>query len=62
MAGYIFDFIVVAVLIIGITAINGVLTNGIGEKIFGGKRHSDISNHSAGIQSGWKNVGGKKQK
>lgn len=62
MAGYIFDFTIVAVLIIGITALNGVLTNGIGEKIFGGKRHSDISDHSAGIQSGWKNVGGKQKK
>ncbi|RFU64122.1 hypothetical protein [Peribacillus glennii] len=62
MAAYFFDFIIVALLIIGITAINGVLTNGIGEKVFGGKRHSAIADHSAEIQSGWKSVGGKEKK
>jgi len=62
VAGYMVDLAIVAVLIIGITAINGVLTNGIGEKLFGGKRHSEISNKSAEIQSGWKNVGGKNKK
>lgn len=62
MAVYMIDLAIVAGLIIGITAINGVLTNGIGEKLFGGKRHADISNQSAEIQSGWKNVGGKKKK
>ncbi|WP_409304661.1 hypothetical protein [Peribacillus sp. SCS-155] len=60
MAGYIFDLIVAAGLIIGITALNGIITNGIGEKFFGGKQHSDISDHSSRIQEGWNEVGGKK--
>ncbi|PLT33877.1 hypothetical protein [Bacillus sp. V5-8f] len=59
MAAYFLDFSIVAVLIIGITAINGVLTNGIGEKVFGGKRHSASSDQSERIQSGWNSVGGK---
>ena len=37
MIAYIFDFLLVTILIIGITAINGVIANGIGEKLFGGK-------------------------
>ncbi|MGE7602037.1 hypothetical protein ACQKL5_05945 [Peribacillus sp. NPDC097675] len=56
---YFLDLILVAVCVIGITAINGVLTNAIGEKWFGGKRHSHIFDQSKRIQSGWNQVGGK---
>ena len=62
MITYLVDLILVAVCVIGITAINGVLTNAIGEKWFGGKNHSHIFNQSKRIQSGWNQVGGKKHK
>ncbi|MFJ7677351.1 hypothetical protein ACQKL6_09840 [Peribacillus sp. NPDC097197] len=62
MLTYLIDLILVAVCVIGITAINGVLTNAIGEKWFGGKTHSHIFNQSKRIQSGWNQVGGKKHK
>ncbi|MFB9987346.1 hypothetical protein [Bacillus benzoevorans] len=58
MGAYIVDFILVAGLIIGITAINGVLVNGFGEKFIGRKHKSEYVDKSAQIQSGWKQVGG----
>jgi hypothetical protein len=60
MGGYIADLTMVALLIVGITALMGVITNGIGEKVFGGKRRSEYVDESAKYQSGWKTVGGKK--
>lgn len=60
MIGYIVDFSVVAGLVIGITALNGVLLNAIGETFFGGKRRTEIADHSTDIQAGWNQVGGKK--
>lgn len=60
MVGYITDLTIVALLIIGFTAFLGVLTNGIGEKVFGGKNKSEFVDQSARMQTGWKNVGGKK--
>ena len=59
MAAYITDFILVSVCVIGFTALNGIITNGMAERWFSGKKHSDIFDHSARIQSGWKQVGGK---
>ncbi|MCH6265188.1 MULTISPECIES: hypothetical protein [Neobacillus] len=61
MAGYITDLTVVALLVIGITAFMGVITNGIGEKVFGGKRRSEFVDQSARFQTGWKTVGGKRK-
>ncbi|WP_462408987.1 hypothetical protein [Neobacillus sp. Marseille-QA0830] len=60
MASYIADLLVVAVLIIGITAIMGVLTNGIGKTLFSRNRRSEFVDQSAKFQTGWKMVGGKK--
>ncbi|MEH7106919.1 hypothetical protein [Bacillus sp. JJ1764] len=60
MGAYIVDLTVVAVLIIGITAMMGVITNTIGEKVFGGKRRSEFVDQNAKYQTGWKMVGGKK--
>ena len=37
MVSYFLDFFLVAACVIGITAVNGVVTNGIGEKWFGGE-------------------------
>ncbi|MDE3838226.1 hypothetical protein C0966_02345 [Bacillus methanolicus] len=60
MVKYLTDFTIVALLVIGITAIMGVLTNGIGKKIFGGKRKSEFVDQSLKMQTGWKTVGGQK--
>ncbi|TKC18290.1 hypothetical protein [Robertmurraya kyonggiensis] len=61
MAGYIIDLAIVAILIIGITALMGVMLHGIGTKIFGGKNRSEFVDKSMRIQTGWKNVGGFKK-
>jgi hypothetical protein len=62
MGGYIADLSMVALLIIGITALMGVITNGIGEKVFGGKNRSQFVDESAKYQTGWKSIGGNKKK
>ncbi|MCP8968309.1 hypothetical protein [Ectobacillus ponti] len=59
MLGYFVDLAIVAGLIIGITALMGVLTNGIGEKVFGGKKRTEFVDWTARTQTGWKAVGGK---
>ncbi|MCM3767517.1 MULTISPECIES: hypothetical protein [Bacillaceae] len=61
MTAYIMDFLIVALLVIGITALMGPITNGIGEKVFGGKRRSEFVEKSARFQTGWKQVGGKRK-
>ncbi|MDQ0198190.1 hypothetical protein [Neobacillus ginsengisoli] len=61
MVGYIMDLTVVALLIVGITALMGVLTNSFGEKVFGGKNRTEFVDESAKYQSGWKSVGGKRK-
>lgn len=59
MIAFFIDFAIVAILVIGITAFIGVITNSIGEKLFGGKEKMKFVNKSSDIQSGWKQVGGK---
>jgi len=59
MVEYIIDFATVSLLIIGITAMMGALTNGIGSGLFGGKKRSEFVDQSAKVQVGWKQVGGK---
>lgn len=61
MGGYIMDLTLVTVLIVGITATIGVLTNGIGTKFFGGKNRSEFVDQSDRLQTGWKRVGGTKK-
>ena len=61
MGGYIADLTMVALLVIGITALMGVITNSFGEKVFGGKNRSEFVNQHAKYQKGWKAVGGKKK-
>jgi hypothetical protein len=58
MAGYIMDLTIVAVLIIAITALMGVMLNGIGTKVFGGRNKRHFVEKSESMQTGWKNVGG----
>ncbi|MBS4188884.1 hypothetical protein KHA94_01450 [Bacillus sp. FJAT-49705] len=61
MKEYIFDLTVVALLVIGFTATLGVFTNGLGERLFGGKKKTEFVDQSARFQTGWKSVGGKKK-
>lgn len=61
MVGYIMDLTVVALLIVGITALMGVLTNSFGEKVFGGKNRTEFVDESTKYQSGWKSVGGNRK-
>lgn len=60
MVAYIIDFTIVAVLVIGITAVMGVVTNGIGIKLFSKKQKSQFVDQSNKVQIGWKQVGGGK--
>jgi hypothetical protein len=61
MVEYIIDFAIVALLIIGITAMMGALTNGIGSALFSGKKRAEFVDQSAKFQVGWKQVGGRKK-
>ncbi|WP_099354199.1 hypothetical protein [Fredinandcohnia onubensis] len=61
MASYIMDLGLIAILVIGITALMGVIANGVGEKVFGGKSSSDIVTRDLNVKAGWKNVGGRKK-
>ncbi|UOK58840.1 MULTISPECIES: hypothetical protein [Metabacillus] len=60
MFEYAFDFLLVAVLVIGITALMGVITNGIGETIFSGKKKNENVEHTLKTQAGWRKVGGRR--
>ena len=60
MGAYITDLTIVALLIIALTALMGVITNSIGEKVFGGKRRAEFVDESAKYRTGWKAVGGKR--
>ncbi|MEH7356825.1 hypothetical protein V7150_25290 [Neobacillus drentensis] len=60
MGAYITDLTIVALLIIALTALMGVITNSIGEKVFGGKRRTEFVDESAKYRTGWKAVGGKR--
>lgn len=61
MTEYILDFMIVASLIIIITALNGVITNFIGTSLFGGKQKTTFTDATAKTQVGWKAVGGGKK-
>ena len=61
MVDFFIDFIMVAILVIAITATNGVILNGIGTKLFGGKKVLEFVQQSNRMQTDWKNVGGKKR-
>jgi hypothetical protein len=59
MGEYIADFTMVALLVIGMTAFMGSVTNGIGIKLFSRKQKDQFVDQSAKVQTGWKSVGGK---
>ncbi len=60
MFNYIMDFTIVGILVIGITAIMGIISNVVGITLLGGKSKSLFVDKSNNMQSGWKSVGGKK--
>ncbi|WP_026693284.1 hypothetical protein [Peribacillus kribbensis] len=59
MAAYITDLLIVAILIISITALMGVIMNSIGKTLFSRGKKTEFTEKSEGIQSGWKLVGGR---
>ncbi|MGN1401519.1 MAG: hypothetical protein ACI4XL_08465 [Bacillus sp. (in: firmicutes)] len=59
MGPYLFDLLIVTVLVIGLTALNGVIGNSIGNLLFGGKKRSIHKEATVSTQTGWKRVGGK---
>jgi len=52
------DFGLLAILIVGITALNGVILNVIGMKLFGRGKAHHFTDKNAEIVSGWNKVGG----
>ncbi|WP_039957656.1 hypothetical protein [Schinkia azotoformans] len=60
VVGYIIDFVIVAGLIVGITALNGHISHFIGYRFFGGSRKNLHSDQTHKTQAGWKLVGGKR--
>lgn len=60
MLEYFIDLAIVSALIISITALNGVITNAIGLKLFGRKQKNIFKNATSHTQLGWKAVGGNK--
>ncbi len=61
MGEYFADLAIIAILVIGITALNGVITNGIGTRFFGGRNKNRNVERSTSIQTGWKQVGGERK-
>lgn len=60
MVEYLIDLSIVAALVIGFTALNGVIGNTIGEKIFAGRNKNIFKDATTQTQIGWKAVGGRK--
>ena len=60
MAEYIFDFSLVAFLIIGLTALMGPLTNGIGNILFGRSKRNEYVIQTNRTTAGFNKVGGKR--
>jgi hypothetical protein len=58
MLAYMVDFLMVMGMIIIITAFNGVITNGIGNKLFGRSKKSEFVDQSSRMQTGWREIGG----
>ncbi|WP_078430348.1 hypothetical protein [Alkalihalobacterium alkalinitrilicum] len=59
MDNFVIDFILLAVFIIGLTALMGTITNVFGMKVFGRGNVNKFKNTSTNVQTGWKKVGGK---
>ncbi|MDF2946241.1 MAG: hypothetical protein K0S51_920 [Bacillales bacterium] len=60
MVNFWLDFILIAVIIVGITATMGVILNWFGVNIFGRKNSNEFTIQSDKSIAGFKKVGGKK--
>lgn len=58
MIGYFTDLIIVTIIVVGLTGIMGVFTNGIGKLVVGRKRRMEFKDQTARMQTGWNHVGG----
>ncbi|HEX6922745.1 MAG TPA: hypothetical protein VF149_02885 [Bacillales bacterium] len=56
MGLFLADLIVLAVLVIGLTAMLGVISTSIGEKVFGRKKSGKFYNHNMNSQKGWRKM------
>ncbi|HEX7064498.1 MAG TPA: hypothetical protein VF199_05460 [Bacillales bacterium] len=56
MIGFIVDLLVLAVLVIGLTAMLGVISTKIGERVFGGKKGNIFYDQNMNSQKGWRKM------
>lgn len=56
MVPYVIDLLLLAVLVIGLTAMLGVISTSLGERIFGRKKSNDFYNHNLNSQKGWRKM------
>lgn len=53
---FVIDLIVFAILVIGLTALLGVISASIGERIFGRKKGNDFYDQNMNSQKGWRKM------
>ncbi|MGD6817633.1 hypothetical protein ACQCVE_11270 [Metabacillus sp. 113a] len=56
MLAYFTDFALFSLFVIGLTATMGVIANGIGSGLFGGKERAKYYQQSVNTQKGWNRV------
>ncbi|HEU5139093.1 MAG TPA: hypothetical protein VFT51_03910 [Bacillales bacterium] len=56
MIGFLIDLLVLAVLVIGLTAMLGVISTQIGERVFGRKKGNVFYDHNMNSQKGWRKM------
>ncbi|HET7657819.1 MAG TPA: hypothetical protein VFK37_05965 [Bacillales bacterium] len=56
MSSFIIDLILLGVFVIGLTAMLGVISTGIGERLFGRKKGSQFLDQTANSQKGWRKM------
>lgn len=56
MLFYVIDFVALAVLVIGLTAMLGVISTSLGKWVFGRKKGGMYSNQNANSQKGWRKM------
>lgn len=61
MGSLILDTVLIALLVIGLTAFLGVIVNGVGTKIIGKKNSKEYLSKGRSYQDNWKAVGGTKK-
>jgi hypothetical protein len=52
------DLALLGALVVGITAFNGIITNVLGMKLFGGSEVNRYTSKTALTRQGWRDVGG----